>query len=190
MGHAERNYCVTRRELLAALESIKHFHKYLYGQQFKLRTDHAALKWLLQFKNPEGQLARWIERLQSYDVIIEHRKGGLHGNADALSRRPRDLGCRHCSKTESNEGIVKVRLLNFTSSDRWSNTAIQQDQEDDSDLRKIIEAKKNNKKPTKQAILSESPITKAYWAQWNSLQLINGCLHRFWVSETVAQHVI
>jgi hypothetical protein len=32
----ERNYCVTRRELLAVVESIKHFHHYLYGSQFVL----------------------------------------------------------------------------------------------------------------------------------------------------------
>ena len=55
LSKPERNYCVTRRELLALLECIKHYHKYLYGQHFLLRTDHSALWWLLQFKNPEGQ---------------------------------------------------------------------------------------------------------------------------------------
>lgn len=42
----ERNYCVTRRELLTVVESIKHFHHYLYGTQFKVRTDHGALNWV------------------------------------------------------------------------------------------------------------------------------------------------
>lgn len=27
-------------------------------KRFTVRTDHAALQWLLNFKNPEGQLAR------------------------------------------------------------------------------------------------------------------------------------
>ena len=49
LSKPERSYCVTRRELLAVLECIKHYHKYLYGQHFTLRTDHAALRWLLQF---------------------------------------------------------------------------------------------------------------------------------------------
>lgn len=44
VGKAERNYCVTRRELLAEVELVKHFHKYLYGQSFHLRTDHATLR--------------------------------------------------------------------------------------------------------------------------------------------------
>ena len=64
LSKPERNYCVTRRELLAVVKSVEHFYKYLYGRKFLLRTDHAALKWLLQFKNPEGQVARWIGRLQ------------------------------------------------------------------------------------------------------------------------------
>ncbi len=29
----EQNYCVTRKELPAVIKSIKHFHKYLYGQK-------------------------------------------------------------------------------------------------------------------------------------------------------------
>ncbi|GBN14475.1 Retrovirus-related Pol polyprotein from transposon 297, partial [Araneus ventricosus] len=48
----ERNYCVTRKELLAIVKSIEHFHHYLYGRKFLLRTDHASLKWLLNFKEP------------------------------------------------------------------------------------------------------------------------------------------
>jgi hypothetical protein len=27
------------------------------------KQDHGALRWLLNFKNPEGQIARWFENL-------------------------------------------------------------------------------------------------------------------------------
>ncbi|GBO37793.1 Retrovirus-related Pol polyprotein from transposon 297, partial [Araneus ventricosus] len=64
LGKPERNYCVTRKELLAIVKSIEHFHHYLYGQKFLLRTDYASLRWLLNFKEPDGQIARWIQRLQ------------------------------------------------------------------------------------------------------------------------------
>ena len=95
----ERNYCVTRRELLAIVSAVKHFHHYLYGKHFTVRTDHGALSWLLRFKNPEGQMARWIEILQTYDIDIVHRPGRLHGNSDGLSRRPCEP-CDYCSRRE------------------------------------------------------------------------------------------
>ncbi|GBM18800.1 Retrovirus-related Pol polyprotein from transposon 297 [Araneus ventricosus] len=44
LGKPERNYCVTRKELLAFVKSIEHFHHYLYGRKFLLRTDHASLR--------------------------------------------------------------------------------------------------------------------------------------------------
>ncbi|GFY13558.1 retrovirus-related Pol polyprotein from transposon 17.6 [Trichonephila clavipes] len=84
LSKPERNYCVTRKELLAIVKAIEHFHHYLYGQKFLLRTDHASLTWLMNFRNTEGQVARWIQRLNEYYFDIRHRKGSSHGNADAL----------------------------------------------------------------------------------------------------------
>jgi hypothetical protein len=88
LNKAEKNYCITRRELLDIVKTLEHFHKYLYGQQFHLHTDHSALTWLMSFKNLEVQTARWIQRLQEYNFTSEHRQGRKHNNADALSRRP------------------------------------------------------------------------------------------------------
>ncbi|CAK1594185.1 unnamed protein product [Parnassius mnemosyne] len=76
LSKAERNYCITRRELLAVVKSLQNFSKYLLGRKFHLRTDHAALEWPLQFINPEEQVARWIELLQEYDFVIEHAAAG------------------------------------------------------------------------------------------------------------------
>ena len=92
LNKAERNYCVTRRELLAIVTFVKQFHHYLYGAKFLVRTDHAALYWLLRKKDPEGQMARWIVFLQGYNLEVQHRPGVRHGNADALSRCME--GCR------------------------------------------------------------------------------------------------
>ena len=58
LSQAQHNYCVTRRELLAVVQAVKRFHPYLYGQNFLIRTDHSALQWLLNFRQPEGQTAR------------------------------------------------------------------------------------------------------------------------------------
>lgn len=101
LNKPERNYCVTRKELLAVVSSVKHFHHYLFGKNFLIRTDHGALKWLMRFKNPEGQVARWLEILNTYDFQIEHRQGRYHGNSDGLSRRPcEDDACEQCRRIE------------------------------------------------------------------------------------------
>lgn len=99
LNKAQRNYCTTHRELLAVVTFIQHFRHYLIGRNFLIRTDHASLTWLKNFRNAEGMLARWLVVIDMYDFHIEHRKGSLHGNADGLSRRSRvckRVGCPDC----------------------------------------------------------------------------------------------
>ncbi|KRX33622.1 Retrovirus-related Pol polyprotein from transposon 17.6 [Trichinella murrelli] len=82
----ERRYCVTRREMLRLVCALREFRPYLYGQRVLVRTDHSCLRWLRNFKEPEGQVARCLLSLAELDFEVEHRPGRLHGNADALSR--------------------------------------------------------------------------------------------------------
>ena len=56
----QRNYCVTRSELLAVVEAVKHFRPYLIGRKFWLRTDHASLIWLCKQTEPSCQVARGL----------------------------------------------------------------------------------------------------------------------------------
>ena len=44
LKRAERQYCVTRNELLALVKGMHQIHVYLYGHYFTVHTDHAALK--------------------------------------------------------------------------------------------------------------------------------------------------
>ena len=88
LSKTECNYCTTRRGLLGIVKAIDHFHPYLYGRKFTIKTDHASLQWLLNFKNLEGQVARWLDKLQTYDFCIVYRTGRNNQNADVLSRRP------------------------------------------------------------------------------------------------------
>ncbi|MCG7869674.1 MAG: retroviral-like aspartic protease family protein, partial [Candidatus Thiodiazotropha taylori] len=80
------NYCTTRKELLAVVRFTRQFRHYILGRQFLVRSDHSSLRWLLNFKEPDGQLARWLEELSQYDMVVRHRPGRKHENADALSR--------------------------------------------------------------------------------------------------------
>ncbi|GFW87604.1 hypothetical protein TNCV_4485691 [Trichonephila clavipes] len=164
LSKPERNYCVSRKELLAVVKAVEHFHPYLYGRWFLLLTDHASLTWLQNFKNPEGQIARWIQRLHEYDVEIRHRKESAHGNADAFSRRPSPESCKYCSRIEKKFGII--------------------DQLADLEIKPIIEFKESSdEKPSWQDIAPFHPTTKRYWALWDSLHLRNGVLYRKWESD-------
>ena len=84
---AERNYTVTYGEMLALIYFLRLFRSYLLGKPFLVRTDHAALTWLQQFREPEGEVARWSEQLQEFSFSTEYCSGKGHSNADALSRK-------------------------------------------------------------------------------------------------------
>lgn len=194
LGKAERNYCVTRKELLAIVKAVEHFHHYVYGRKFILRTDHASLKWLLSFKEPEGQVARWIQRLQEYDFEIRHRKGTTHGNADALSRKPCPEVCKYCTNMENKYGTgtglsAKALISLAVNSDSWSAEEIHKSQVEDPDIKPILEGKQNGAdRPSWQEIAPYGSTTKRYWALWDSLHLKDGVLYRKWENDEGTNH--
>ena len=98
----QRKYCTTRKELLAIVVFTRRFRHYLLGSQVTVRTDHGSLAWLYRFKEPSGQLGRWLEELSQYDMRIIHRPGRLHTNADALSRLPQEDNACNCYEAGSN----------------------------------------------------------------------------------------
>ena len=110
---AERAYCVTRREMLAVAKFCKYCRHYLLGRPFLLRSDQASLRWLKSVKEPEGQVARWLEVLDTFDFKLEHRPGVKHANADALSRVP----CSQCKLNHTDPKSRRGRPLNDSATD-------------------------------------------------------------------------
>ncbi|GFX39635.1 hypothetical protein TNCV_2103791 [Trichonephila clavipes] len=188
LSKPERNYCLLKK-LLAIVKAVEHFHLYLYGRRFLLRTDHASLIWLLNFKNSEGQIARWIQRLQQYDVKIRYSKRLAHGNADALLRRPCPESCKYCSRIEMKFGVIgpivrHVTTPSISALDPWSDESVRTDQLADPGIKPIIEFKESSGEKTSwQDIAPFHPTTKRYWALWDSLHLRNGVLYRKWASD-------
>ena len=108
--------------MLAVVEFTKHFRHYLQGPKFRIRTDHAPLRSVLKAKEPEGQLARWIEFLSPFDYEIEYRAGQRHQNADAMSRRPCSDGCKWCKEWKKAEQMISVAVqteVSFAGSDEF-----------------------------------------------------------------------
>ena len=107
MKESQQNYCTTRRELLACVHFVQKHKQYLYGRHFVLRTDHNPLKWLVNFKKPEGILARWLMDLYMFDFVIEYRPGKNHGNSDANSRRGKCKG-QNCPCESETRPITQI----------------------------------------------------------------------------------
>jgi len=100
LSKCERNYCITRRELLAVVQFTEQFKHFLLGRKFLVRTDNSAVRYWTKIHSnsyePLGQVARWLVKLSAFNFDIKHRPGRQHSNADSLSRRPW-LCCAQCS---------------------------------------------------------------------------------------------
>ncbi|XP_078319793.1 uncharacterized protein LOC144621076 [Crassostrea virginica] len=138
LSKAERKYYVTRKELLAVVYFTKYYKHFLYGKEFKIRTDHSSLKWLLNCKNPEGQLARWFESLSNFQMTIEHRAGSKHRNADALSRIP----CRKMCCLEAKSNVYSMACQSSESS-----TSLKAKQSEDKDTKQVLKWVASGVKP-------------------------------------------
>ena len=135
------------------------------GRPFTVRTDHNALKWLQSFKEPEGQVARWLEMLAQYDYRIEHRTGKKHQNAVALSRNPLPVPVTD-EAIETN--IVESGKQAWLQG--WTAANMQSKQEADPNLKQMLLWKRDRAaQPTQQEIQGASKATKSLWAQWNRL---------------------
>ena len=58
---------MTRRKLLAIVHFVALYRHYFYGQKFVITTDNAAFRWLLSFKDPQGQVAQQLGVFGTYN---------------------------------------------------------------------------------------------------------------------------
>ena len=75
LKNAENNCSCNERVLLAVIFATKNFRCYIYGYRFTLQSDHSALRWLFNLKDPSSRLTRWSLRLAEFDYEIIHRPG-------------------------------------------------------------------------------------------------------------------
>ena len=202
LSKTERNYCVTRKELLAVVHFVRHFRPYLYGRKFVIRTDHSSLQWLLNFKEPDGQRARWLETLSEYEYSIQHRPGKSHGNADGLSRQWCGKCDRECegvkvksrfqstgsganpssqaSKLPDQKSKDTVRLLQVQT--QWTNEELRDFQAADQHLQPLLTAVRSQVKPGFVEEASWPPMARRYLQDWDRLTFENEVLRRRWYS--------
>ncbi|KAL5457688.1 hypothetical protein EMCRGX_G034974 [Ephydatia muelleri] len=149
----EKKYCATRKEMLALM--------------------WRALQWLYSFKEPEGQVARWLESLAEYEFTVQHRPGKKHTNADALSRVP----CQDAPAVNANS-------IPLDRTDSWlsqlSKREIRELQSRDEGIEQVIEWVEHPKTQPQRCPPSASHVMKSLWAQKKYLEVIDGVLYRRW----------
>ena len=180
----EQRYCVTRKELLAVVSFVQHFRQYLLGREFTLRTDHASLVWIRNFKEPEGQLARWLEKLQEYNFTVVHRQGSRHCNADALSRVP----CRQCGRENENqetnhgESAVITGIATVLSPFQTCTLdELRKLQINDEVIGPVYRAVLDRKTPSKEESKTWSRESRVLMRHWDFLNIQNGVLWKKYV---------
>ena len=93
LAPAEKNYSQIDKEALAIIFGVKHFHQYLFGQFFTIKSDHKPLQHLLGEKKgipamASARVQRWALTLSAYNYSVQYVPGKDHSNADAFSRLP------------------------------------------------------------------------------------------------------
>jgi hypothetical protein len=77
--------------MLAIMNALDKFKRYLVGSRFIVKTGHNNLKYFLDQKDLSERQHKWVSNIQVYDFDIEYIKGKRNVVVDALSKRP--AGC-------------------------------------------------------------------------------------------------
>ena len=67
--------------------ALKIRRHYLYGEKFRIITNHKSLKYLLTRKELNLRQCWWLELFKDCDCIVDYHSGKANVVADALSRK-------------------------------------------------------------------------------------------------------
>ena len=87
LSDTEMKYGAPKAEMFAVVTFVEKYRAYLRSAPFKLRVDNRALSWLKTYSMDQSCFGSWIEGLDGYHLIIEHRMRNKHQNADSLSKK-------------------------------------------------------------------------------------------------------
>ncbi|GJT40337.1 putative reverse transcriptase domain-containing protein [Tanacetum coccineum] len=97
-------YCDASRKGLGAVLMQREKRHYLYDTKCVVFTDHKSLQHILDQKELNMRLRRWLELLSDYDCEIRYHPGKANVVADALSRKERNKPLRVEARKEGNYG--------------------------------------------------------------------------------------
>ena len=129
MNPVEQNYTISEKEMLAVIQTVKKWRKYLEGsrQKIKIITDHKNLTYFKEARILNRRQARWALEIQDIPYELVYRKGSENTLANALTRRS-DQAVLENRKIFLNEvSIEEAKKRNFHS--KMNITEVTQDQD-------------------------------------------------------------
>ena len=89
MTSAEQNYTITEKKMLAIIQAVKEWRKYLEGSKTRANiiTEHKNLIYFQEVKITNRQQARWALEIQDVPYHITYRKGEKNIVANASSTK-------------------------------------------------------------------------------------------------------
>ena len=78
-------------ELAAIVFALKILRHYLYGEQFKVFSDHKSLKYIFTQQDLNMRQCRWMEYMEDYEFTLHYHPSKANGVANALNRKSRGM---------------------------------------------------------------------------------------------------
>lgn len=189
LNEVETRYSQTEKESLAVVWGCEHFHLYLFGNQFKIISDHKPLESI--FNNPNSKPPARIERWR------------LNFNRTTLqfSINREDYMSRHPKRSTSELSNIAENYVNYVTENAVPKALFLQKISDetrkDSALQHVIEAIKNEKQMSRARGLFENKVIDTLIRRQNELTIYqdaNDCVllveNRIIIPETLQHTVI
>ena len=95
LAPAEKDYSQIDKETLAIVFGVEHFHQYLFGRKFIIKSDYKPLQHFFAIGRKRGIPGMASERVQhlaltlsAYDYKVQYVPGKDNANANVFSRLP------------------------------------------------------------------------------------------------------
>jgi hypothetical protein len=116
-----RTLAAYEHELIGLSQAVRHWHPYLWGHTFLVRTDHQPLKYILDQRLETIPQLHWVSKLLGFDFSVEYKPGHTNVVADTLPR---------C--TEDTAALSAISTPSFSIIDEYRHLAV-----DDAELRRL-----------------------------------------------------
>ena len=144
-------------------------------------TDHRALVWLYSFKDPEGMVARWLEKLGQFDFEIKHKAGRSIPHADCLSRvlpEEEDPITVYVAALTENTTMEEHPANPWMLIQNTDRNSMQMKQHEDNNIKKVLKWIEEKQRPDRKNMNGASKELWNFWVDFKNLRLIQGLLFR------------